>query len=341
MDKIKLIVTPSATNLGNDINAQLSGLISTKKTNLVANAEFVRFGNGEGKCVINDDLTGCDVYIISDVNNHGACYDYFGEQHHMGPDEHLQDIKRAISALRGQAARINVVMPLLYQSRQDKRKLAESLDCAMMLKELELYGVKNIITIDIHNAAVENAIPFSMYLHNQSMLDELLDDFSATEKWKNLFVVSPDSGASKKADYCSKKLGVNKSGFFEKKRNYNVVKEGQNPIEYHEFNGPKDLTGYDILLVDDMIASGNSLFSSMKLLKKMNVNNIYLMTTFSLFTNGIECFEKAHKEKLFSKLYTTNTSYIPAEYQNRSFIHITNCSKTVANTIYNLHLKTI
>ena len=334
MNKPRLIASPSITELGQKINEHLRDLYSSKDENFLVDAEFIRFNNGEGKCIIRDDISGCDLYILCDPSNYNASYNLIGTKHHMGPDEHYQDIKRAISASKAQAHRINVVMPLLYQSRQDKRKVAESLDCAMMLKELEWYGVKTIITIDAHNMAVENAIPFNTTLLNDTVLDNLLNSFNTEQSYNDLFVVSPDAGASKKADYSAKYLGITTSGFFEKRRNYNVIKKGQNPIEYHEFNGPKSLAGYDILLVDDLIASGSSLLSSMKHLKKLQANKIHLVTTFSLFTNGLQCFIDAHKEGLFNDLYTTNLSYIPKEYQKHNFLHIVDCSQKIAQSIF-------
>lgn len=337
MHEVKLIVPPNSLDLGQKVNTQLNKLYSTKNKSYIANVDFIRFNNGEGKCVIKEDLSGCDIYIFCDISNRGVCYDLANETHYMGPDEHIQDIKRAISALKGAAYRINIVMPLLYQSRQDKRKQAESLDCAMMLRELEWYGVKNIITIDAHNMSVENATPFNLSLHNNSIIEKLLTEFKSKEKWKKLFVVSPDAGANKRAEQSAKILKTDKSGFFEKRRNYNVIQAGQNPIEYHEFNGPDTLSGYDILLVDDMIASGSSLLSSIKLLKKLHAEKIHLMVTFSLFTNGIENFTKAHDDKLFDTLFTTNLSYIPKEYQKHDFIHIVDCSKEIASSIYNLN----
>lgn len=332
MHKPRIIITPSAAKLGEAVNTHLNQHCKTKE-NYIANTDFVRFSNGEGKCVIKDDLAGCDIYIISDPSNYGASYDLIKTPHHMSPDEHFSDIKRAISALRGQACRINIIMPLLYQSRQDKRKIKESLDCAMALKELEWYGVKNIITVDIHSLSVENAIPFNTALHNSSALDILLDSFKSTIKYDNLFVVSPDSGAKKKADYAAKYLGINKSGSFEKRRNYEIVKDGQNPIEFHEFIGPSSLKNHDILLVDDMIASGASLLSSIKLLKKLHANKIHLMVSYSLFTSGIDSFIKANAEKEFDTLFTTNLSYIPDEYSKYDFIHIVDCSAELAKQI--------
>ena len=337
MHKIKLITPENSLDFGQKVNQHLNKLYSTKNQNYLANVEFVRFNNGEGKCVVKDDLYGYDIYILCDTSNHNVSYDLAGKPHSMGPDEHIQDIKRAISALKGSAYRINIIMPLLYQSRQDKRKQAESLDCAMFLKELEWYGVKNLITVDIHNISVENAIPFNLTLHNETVVEKLLTEFKSSENTENLFVVSPDAGASKRAEYLAKILETEKSGFFEKRRNYNIVQAGQNPIEYHEFNGPDTLSGYNVLLVDDMIASGNSLLSSIKLLKNLHAEKIHLMTTFSLFTNGIDGFAKAHKDGLFDTLFTTNLSYIPKEYQEANFIKTVDCSSEIANSVYRLN----
>lgn len=337
MSNLRLIVADNLSSMGPNINVHLNRFYETDENYLV-DMDLLRFNNGEGKCIIKDDLTNDDVFILSDPNNYDITYDSFHGKHHMGPDEHMQDIRRIISAIGGRARTLNVIMPLLYQSRQDKRHGNESLDCAMMLRELEWLGVKKLITVDIHNSAVANATPFGMNLTSINVTNEIIENLVKNEEpdKDNLFIVSPDNGARNRAKYVADLFGVD-YGFFDKRRNYDVLKDGKNPIEYHEFNGPKDLSGRTVIVVDDMIASGDSLISTATHLRELGAKKIFLVTTFALFTAGPKCFEDAHKKQIFSKLYTTNLSYIPNAIKKQSFINIVDCSKSLAENIYPLH----
>lgn len=257
----------------------------------------------------------------------------------MMPDEHYQDLKRIISSMGGHASKITLIMPLLYQSRQDKRSSRESLDCAMALQELEKYNISELVTFDAHNPMVSNAIPNNMTFSNGYATGEMILSLLSNEEIdiNKLFIVSPDEGARSRAKFLADILGGIKYGNFDKRRDYNKIEDGKNPIVYHEFIGPSDLTGLDIIVVDDMIASGGSLIDTARQLKERGAEHIYLMTTFSLFTSGVEKFNTAYELGLFDKLYSTNLTYVPEEYKALPWFSSVDCSKKVGNIISNLN----
>ncbi|MBP3899223.1 ribose-phosphate diphosphokinase [Candidatus Saccharibacteria bacterium] len=330
---MKLIITESTTKWGETIKDSLKNIHGNLSVDIVR-PELVRFGNGEGKCVITDDIRGDDVYILSDPNNYSVKYTGRDGIHCLSPDEHIQDLKRIISALGNKTKSVNIVMPMLYQSRQDKRHGLESLDCAMFLREMEWYGVRQIITFDLHNPAVVNASPFRMNLLNVPMEEQFIKAIKNNKEMNldKLFVVAPDNGARNRARAIAESLGV-KCGFFDKRRNYSTVKDGKNPIMSHVFNGPDDLSGYDVVVVDDMIASGDSLLSTAKALRERKASNVFFFTTFALFTNGVERFKEAHAERLFNRLFTTDLSYIADNCDSLEFIKTIDCAELIAETI--------
>lgn len=333
--KTKLVATCGTGYMVKKVEKALQSLTGVTD-GLIVNAELVRFGNGEGKCVLHGDVRESDVYIFCDPSNYSVTYEMTNGTHFMGPDEHVQDLKRVISAISGRANSINVIMPMMYQSRQDKRHGQESLDCAMFLMEMKWYGVKEILTFDLHNGAVANAIPFGLELEDVSVDEDLILAISNNQRLekKHLFVVSPDNGARNRARFAADLLNVN-YGFFDKRRTYDLVKDGKNPIESHVFNGPESLVDVDVIVVDDMIASGDSLISTATKLKEIGARDIYLATTFSLFTSGIERFIQAKKQGIFTKLYTTNLVYIPEKTKQSDFIKVVDCSKIIAERIMN------
>ena len=300
---------------------------------------LIRFNDGEGKCELNESVRDQDIYILTDVKNYDVTYKAQRGVHHMMPDEHYQDLKRIISAIGGHAKRLTLIMPFLYQSRQDKRSSRESLDCAMALQELEKYNISEIITFDAHNPMVANAIPNKMTFSNGYATGEILLSILSNEKpdINKLFIVSPDEGARSRAKFLADILGGIKYGNFDKRRDYTKIEDGKHPITYHEFIGPSDLTGFDIIVVDDMIASGGSLIDTAKQLKERGAEHIYLMTTFALFTKGIDEFDYAYKKGLFDKLYSTNLTYVPEEYKNKPWFNSVDCSEKVANIISNMN----
>ena len=297
--------------------------------------ECPRFGTGEAKGMLHESLRGHDVYIIADVFNYGVTYKMYGQPVPMSPDDHFADLKRVIAAIAGKARRVSVIMPMLYEGRQHKRSSRESLDCALMLQELVNMGVANIITFDAHDPRVQNAIPLSGFENVQpsyQMLKALVRNVPDISLDKDdLMFISPDEGAMSRSVYYSSVLGVD-LGMFYKRRNYSVVVNGKNPIEAHEYLG-KDLTGKDAIIVDDMIASGESLFDVARQLKDRGVKRIFNFATFGLFTEGLEKFDKAYEEGLIHKIFTTNLIYRNPELKTRDWYAEVNMCKYVAYII--------
>lgn len=335
---LKLIVPDNFIEFGKMVNNHIN-LIRNTKENYIVDMNLVRFNNGEGKCVLGESVRDQDVYILTDIGNYDITYKAQRGIHHMMPDEHYQDLKRIISSMGGHALHTTVVMPLLYQSRQDKRASRESLDCAMALQELEGYNIKELVTFDAHNPMVGNAIPNKMTFSNGYATSDIILNMLNNENIdiNRLFIVSPDEGARAKAKLLADILGGIKYGNFDKRRDYRKIEDGKNPITYHEFVGPEDLTGLDIIVVDDMIASGGSLIDTAKQLKRKGAEHIYLMTTFSLFTSGVEVFNDAYNKGYFDKLYSTNLTYVPNEYKKLPWFNSVDCSEKVANIINNLN----
>lgn len=330
MDELKLIVFNNCKEFGNKVNNNLKKIANDE--NYLVEIEEVRFNNGEGKIKIKDTIRNKDVYVISDIGNHSMTYNMFGYENHMGPDEHFQDIKRLISAIKGQASNITVIMPLLYASRQHRRKGRESLDCAVALQELQALGVKTIITFDAHDPNVQNAIP-CMSFENFYPTHIILKEFVKNEDidFNNLLVVSPDAGAMDRGLYYAGMLKTN-VGMFYKRRDLTKVVNGKNPIVEHNYVGT-DVAGKDIIVVDDMIASGGSMIEVAEELKKRGANKVYLISTFSLFTTGVEAFCEAQKKGTFYKLYSTNLSYIADDVKKQAWFVEVDCSKFLSKVI--------
>ena len=270
-----------------------------------------RFGTGEGKGQINDSVRGADLYILVDVCNYSLTYRVCGYENHMSPDNHYQDLKRIISAATGKAKRINVVMPFLYEGRQHKRSKRESLDCSLALQELIDMGVQNIITFDAHDPRVQNAIPLSgsdSFMPTYQFLKALFDtveDFSVDNN--HLMIISPDEGAMSRAVYFSNILGVD-MGMFYKRRDYSTIVNGKNPIVAHEFLGDS-VKGKDVIIVDDMISSGDSMLDVAKQVKERGAKRVFVCTTFGLFTDGFEKFDDFYEKGYITKVVTTNLNY--------------------------------
>ncbi len=335
MSKLKLVISNNCLDLGNKVNEHLMRMNNTTKS-YIAKMKSDRFSNGEGKVSINESVNGDNLFILSDVGNYGISYMMHGREHYMSPDEHFEDIKRVIASTSGHASKINVVMPLLYQSRQHKRRGNESLDCAISLQELERIGVNNIITFDAHDPSICNAIPrlpFENFYPTHTILEELIEN----EDVKDLLVVSPDMGAMERARYYADMLSCD-VGVFYKRRDLSKVVNGKNPIVEHMYMGV-DVADRDVLVVDDMIASGGSMIEVCELLKKKGARNIYLIATFALFTEGIDKFVEAYENGLFNKLYSTNLSYVPEEIINNEWYVSVDCSKYLALIIDTINKK--
>ncbi|MEE1113637.1 MAG: ribose-phosphate pyrophosphokinase [Eubacterium sp.] len=299
-----------------------------------------RFGSGEAKGIVNESVRGDDIYILVDVCNYSLTYKMFGYTNHMSPDDHYQDIKRIIAAIGGKARRINVIMPFLYESRQHKRSGRESLDCALALQELVDMGVENIITFDAHDPRVQNAIPLHgfetiqpAYQFIKNILRHAEPDMVIDSD--HLMVISPDEGGMGRAIYMANSLGVD-MGMFYKRRDYSTIVDGRNPIVAHEFLGA-DVEGKDMIIVDDMISSGESMIEVAKLLKERKARHIYMCATFGLFTNGMEKFDEAYEKGWFTKVVTTNLVYQRPELLSRPYYISCDMSKYIALVVDTLN----
>lgn len=294
-----------------------------------------RFGTGEAKGLITGTVRGADIFIIVDVTNFSQTYQLFGETTKMSPDDHYQDLKRVIAATNGKAKRVNVIMPFLYEGRQHKRTSRESLDCALMLQELINMGVSNIITVDVHNPMIVNSIPFSSFDSLNcyyQFIQTLLTTFNDIKvDAEHLMMISPDTGAMQRTIYFANVLGI-ELGMFYKRRDYTKVVNGKNPIIAHEFLG-NNVDGKDVIIIDDMIASGDSLIDTAKELKKRNANRIFACCTFGLFTSGLDVFDEAYKDGLIDGILTTNCIYQRPELSNKKWFYSVDVSEYLAKII--------
>ena len=312
-----------------------SAFFGYEKDSYIIGCEWPRFGTGEGKSVLRDTARGRDIYILADITNHSNSFTVNGFVHYMSPDDIYMDIKRVIAAIGGKAHRITVVMPFLYESRQHKRALRESLDCAMALAELADMGVNDVITFDAHDPKVQNSIPlcgFDNFLPPYEFIRSLMHyERDLTIDKDHLVVISPDEGALDRAVYFAGVLGVN-TGMFYKRRDYTKVINGKNPIVAHEFLGD-EIDGKDVIIIDDMISSGQSMMDTAKQLKSMNAKRVYICCTFGLFTEGIDLFDKAYDECTFEKIICTNLCYHDPEINSRPYFIEVDMSEFLATVV--------
>lgn len=306
-----------------------------EKDSYIIDCEWPRFGTGEGKAVLRDTSRGMDIFILADVCNHSNYFTVNGFVHYMSPDDIYMDIKRIIAAIGGKAHRITVIMPFLYESRQHKRSLRESLDCAMALAELADMGVNDIITFDAHDPKVQNSTPlcgFDNFTPPYEFISSLIHyERDLIIDKEHLVVISPDEGALDRAVYFAGVLGVD-TGMFYKRRDYTKVINGKNPIVAHEFLGD-DIDGKDVIIIDDMISSGGSMIDTARQLKAMNAKRVYICCTFGLFTEGIEMFDKAYDECTFEKIICTNLCYHDPEINNRPYFIEADMSEFLATVV--------
>ena len=320
----------------NQSNLAFSGY---KRDSYVVSASTPRFGSGEGKGVLNDSIRGYDLYIMVDVCNYSIEYSLCGTTNHMSPDDHYADLKRVIAAAGGKARRINVIMPFLYESRQHKRSGRESLDCALMLHELTAMGVENIITFDAHDPRVHNSIPlkgFESVSCTYQFIKYLLlgvDDLHIDSE--HMMVISPDEGGMGRAVYFANVLGLD-MGMFYKRRDYTKIVNGRNPIVAHEFLGT-NVEGKDVIIIDDMISSGESMIDVASELKKRGASRVFCATTFGLFTNGFDKFDEAYEKGIIDKILTTNLVYQPDELLSKPWYINVDMSKYMALLIDTLN----
>ena len=294
-----------------------------------------RFGSGEAKAVINESVRGADIFIMVDVTNYSMTYKVSGNINHMSPDDHYQDLKRIIGATAATAHRVNVIMPFLYEGRQHKRTKRESLDCAMALQELVAMGVSNIITFDAHDPRVQNAIPlngFDNFMPTYQFVKALFKhDQSLFIDKDHLMIISPDEGAMSRAVYLANNMGVD-MGMFYKRRDYSRVVNGRNPIVAHEFLG-SSVEGKTVLIIDDMISSGESMLDTARELKERKADKVIVCCTFGLFTNGLEKFDQFYEKGYIDYVITTNLNYRPQELFNRPWYIEADMSKYLAAII--------
>ncbi len=307
--------------------------VNYRTNNYLVECNCPRFGSGEAKGVIKETIRGTDLFIMSDVCNYSLTYSVNGHLNHMSPDDHFQDIKRVIAASTGKAHRVNVIMPFLYESRQHKRTKRESLDCALALQELVNMGVSNIITFDAHDPRMQNAIPlsgFDNFMPTYQFLKTLcasVDDFKIDNE--HLMIISPDEGAMQRAVYFSNILGVD-MGMFYKRRDYSTVVNGKNPIVAHEFLGDS-VEGKDVIVIDDMISSGESMLDVAKQLKDRKAKRVIVCTTFGLFTDCLEKFDEFYEKEYIHKVITTNLNYKNPDILTRPYYLEADMSKYLAS----------
>ncbi len=339
LGKLGIIALESCRELGAKVDRHLQEIRAADgypQGSFLVRASSTRFANGEGKITLHESVRGKDIYILSDIGNYSCTYELFGQTTRVGPDEHFQDIKRAISAIAGNAWRTTVVMPLLYASRQHKRKGRESLDCAIALQELERMGVSAVITFDAHDPRIQNAIPLTGFENLNATFEiiEKLVELGVSLDRSKMVVVSPDTGAMDRAIYYGDVLGLD-VGLFYKQRSYETA-NGKNPIVRHQYMGP-DLAGRGILVVDDMIASGDSVLSLARQLKKRGATDIYICVTFALFTEGVAHVQKAFEAGLIKSILATNLTYIPPTLRECEWFEEVDMAATVASVIDRLN----
>lgn len=350
---LKIIALSSCKELGELVNAHLvksrQHQISEEHTDLsilgyesdsyLVNHNCPRFGSGEAKGEIRESIRGKDLFILIDTVNNTNTYKMNGELTCTSPDDNFQDLKRVIQACSGQAHRINVIMPFLYESRQHRRSKLESLDCAYALQELVSMGVSNIITFDAHDPRVQNAIPiqgFDNFFTSYQFIQALFEaEPSIIVNDENTMIISPDEGGMSRSLYYASVLGVN-MGMFYKRRDYTQVIDGRNPIVAHEYLG-NSVEGKDVFIVDDMISSGESMLDVALELKKRKARRVFIAVTYGLFTNGFDKFDKYYKDGIIDRIFTTNLSHVPDELLKKPYYKNVDLSKYIALIIDTLN----
>ncbi len=346
---LKIVAMDSASKIGKSVDRYLVDFrkkmdLALKKdpafqgymeSTYLMDVECPRFGTGEAKAVFHESVRGKDLFILVDVCNNSITYNMNGYTNHMSPDDHYQDLKRIISAATGKARRINVIMPYLYEGRQHKRNTRESLDCAYALEELTAMGVSNIVTFDAHDPRVQNATPLCGFDNFNAYYQFLKALLSSEEDMiidkDHTVVISPDEGALDRAIYFANVMGVD-AGMFYKRRDYSTIVNGKNPIVAHEFLG-ENIDGKDVIIIDDIISSGESMLDTAKQLKKMNAKRIFILATFGQFNNGTEAFDKAYEQCIFDKIITTNLIYTPEAVKRKPYYLEADVSKFMAQII--------
>lgn len=337
--KLSVITMKGCEQFTARIDEYLKSMRGDDVDTYVTHVTCPRFGTGEGKCVVDETVRGHDVYIICDCFNHGVTYKMYGYENHMSPDDHYQDLKRIISAMGGKARRVTVVMMMLYEGRQHRRSGRESLDAALMLQELTQMGVANIITFDAHDPRISNSIPLSGFDDVQPTYQMIKAITRAIPDIKlnkfDTIVISPDEGGMSRCMYYSSVLKLD-LGMFYKRRDYSQIVKGKNPIIAHEYLG-RDVKDKDVVIVDDMISSGESIIDVGKKLKAQGAKRIFVFATFGLFVNGLEVMDEAYREGVIDKIFTTNLIYRNPGLASREWYFEVDMSKYVSLLINTLN----
>lgn len=345
-NNLRLIVYESAKELGEKVDKHLLekyGLDSTRYTFITPIKENY-FDDGHLKVEIEDSVRGKDLYMVTDIGNYSIKYKMRGIINHTSPNDLLMELKDGIGACNRQTNSINIIMPLLYQGRQHRKNSRENLSCGMTLHELdEIRCVRSFITFDAHDQGVEHAthnMEFENFYPSNYIIENLVDDLT-TEQLKKIVFIAPDNGATGRRNIYLNSFQSDfihrEAGSFVKQRDYNTIIDGKNPIISHDYSGNSHIEGYTAIISDDMISSGGSMFDVIDELKKLKVKHVFIVVTYALFTKGVDKFNEYYKKGLFDGIYTTNLSYISEEYKKYEWLHISDCSKMVANIIYNLH----
>ena len=337
MKELGLIALESADQMGTRIDRILSEWHDGRHFRIPS--ECIRFASGEGKGMIYDSVREMDLYILVDVCNSSLTYKMNGFENHMSPDDHFQDLKRMIAACGGTADRITVIMPFLYEGRQHRKTNRESLDCAHMLRELENMGIHSLITFDAHDPRIQNVVPMMDFLNVSPALqftESLLAEYQDLQlDGEHMMFISPDEGATERVVFMASVFGVN-IGMFFKRRDYTHIINGTNPIIAHEFCGGS-VEGMDVIIVDDMIASGGSVLDVSKQLKLRGAKRVIIFTTFGLFSNGLDAFDDAYEQGVFDRIFTTNLVYQAPELLKRKYYRSVEMESYVAAMIDHKH----
>ena len=345
-DNLRLMVFKSADDLGNKIDEHLLKMynLDKEKYTFITPIKENFFEDGHFKIEINETVRGKDLFLLTDIGNYSLEYKLRGAINHTSPNDLMMELKDGIGACNFHAKNINIIMPLLYAGRQHRRNTRENLMCGMMLHEIDTMSrIKSFITFDAHDQGVEHAIhnmEFDNFYPTNTILENFINDMSMN-RLKKIVFVAPDNGATGRRNVYlnsfNSKYIHREAGSFVKQRDYNNLVDGKYAIIGHDYCGNEELDGFTALVSDDMISSGGSMFDVIDELKKRGVKYIYIAVTYALFTKGIDEFQKYYDEGKFDGLYTTNLSYIPEEYKKAKWLHVCDCSKDVAEIIYNIH----
>ena len=345
-DKLRLMVFDSARELGKKVNEHLLDMyeLDKKENTFLLPIKESFFEDGHLKVEISETVRGKDVYFLQDIGNYSITYNIHGFENHASPNDLLMQLKDGVGACSRHADKVNIIMPLLYAGRQHRRNTRENLTCGQTLMEMDqICRIRSFITFDAHDQGVEHSVrnmEFDNFHATDMILDKFIDDLT-TEELENLVFIAPDNGATGRrnvylnsftSDFISREAGG-----FVKQRDFNHLVDGKYPIIAHDYCGNRDLKGKTAIIVDDMISSGNSMFDVVKELKKLGIERTYIIVTYALFTKGIEEFRKHYADGTINGVYTTNLSYIPEEYLEEEWLHVCDCSKEIANIIYNIH----